>query len=203
MVREGLPPVALPIAVTGVTRAPISAFPESEWAPAHSNGCGARFRCTKRSDYSGLIAALRAWPSHARRRGYFQNFSRASRSALRSRPRDGDPKLVGIKQSVQVESWLLQTTVVRCSSEISTNPVNMHAIVAVVKLQSPPAGGLSAPGRRWSALAAYQKGDHPRGPAGGRCPESQRLHDAPWRNLYKSKVSAEIEDISYFETIRW
>ena len=147
---------------------------ESEWAPAHSSGCGARFRYTKRSDYSGLIAALRAWPSHARRRGYFQNFSRASRSALRSRPRDGDPKLVGIKQSVQVESWLLQTTVVRCSSEISTNSRNMHAVVAVVKLQI--AAG------RWARCA-------------------RRLHDgiphaSLWRNLYKSKGCAEIEDIS-------
>jgi hypothetical protein len=144
------PSLALRIGVSGVSLAPISAFPvESKWAPAHSSGCGARFRCTKRSDDSGLIAAPRAWPSHARRRGYFQNFSRASRSALRSRPRDGDPKLVGIKQSVQVESWLLQTTVVCCSSEISTNPRNMHAVVAVVKLQSPPAppaGRLSAPG---------------------------------------------------------
>src|ERR1700685_2025924 len=179
MVREGPPPLVLRIAVTGVSLAPISAFPvESEWAPAHSSGCGARFRCTKRSDYSGLIAALRAWPSHARRRGYLQNFSRASRSALRSRPRDGDPKLVGIKQSVQVESWLLQTTVVRCSSEISTNSKNMHAVVAVVKLQSPPGGGLGAPRRLHDGIP----------------------HASPWRNLYKSKVCAEIEDISYFET---
>ena len=151
MVRGGLPIRRLRSRCG--SRSPVSLlrrsapFPvESEWAPAHSSGCGARFRYTKRSDYSGLIAALRAWPSHARRRGYFQSFSRASRSALRSRPRDGDPKLVGIKQSVQVESWLLQTTVVRCSSEISTNARNMHAVVAVVKLQSPPGGGLGAPG---------------------------------------------------------
>jgi hypothetical protein len=175
------PSLALRIGVSGVSLAPISAFPvESKWAPAHSSGCGARFRCTKRSDDSGSIAALRAWPSHARRRGYFQNFSRASRSALRSRPRDGDPKLVGIKQSVQVESWLLQTTVVSCSSEISTNSTIMHVVVAVVKLQSPPGGGLRA---------------------------DRRLHDGippaiPWGNLYKSKGCAEIEDISYFETMQ-
>ena len=73
-----------------------------------------------------------------------------SRLALRSRSRDGDPDLVEIKRSDQVESSLLQTTVggSLCSFEYSTNHSTIRAVVAVVKKISkwtpypPPPGGL-------------------------------------------------------------
>jgi hypothetical protein len=53
----------------------------------------------------------------------------------------------------------------------------MHAVVAVVKLQSPPGGGFGAPG---ASTTEYHTQAH----------------------LYESKLCAEIEDISYFETIQ-
>jgi hypothetical protein len=53
----------------------------------------------------------------------------------------------------------------------------MHAVVAVVNLQSQPGGGLGAPG-------------------------ASTTESKPMGKLVQSKGCAEIEDISYFETMQ-
>ena len=75
---------------------------------------------------------------------------------------------------------------------------------------APPNDGCSLFLRDLDELQKYARGR-------GRCQitiaagrwarRARRLHDgiphaSPWRNLYESKLCAEIEDISYFETMQ-